>query len=155
MKTRQPCPMCDKLVPKSQIDYADYVDVDPRDGYEHHFHRVCWGHYQVSNRAGRVSFLGTAVVMVEGGKIRSVIGITDDPLATAVAATTIRREEAAAGVARGKAVATEGALRMAGEALIRGLPDPEAMAAEAAREAEVVAPRRPGIVGLDGRELQN
>jgi len=86
MKTRQPCPMCDKLVPKSQIDYADYVDVDPRDGYEHHFHRVCWGHYQVSNR---------------------------------------------------------------------GLPDPEAMAAEAAREAEVVAPRRPGIVGLDGRELQN
>ncbi len=106
----------------------------------------------MSNRAGRVSFLGTAVVMVEGGKIRAVIGITGDPLVTAVAATTIRREEEASGVPRGKVVATEGALRMAGEAMIRGLPDPQAMAEEAARE---VAPRRPGIVGLDGRELQN
>lgn len=55
MKILQPCPMCDGTVSGREIEHvdSDFVDIDPRDGRDHHFHPQCWHRYQQAKTAPR------------------------------------------------------------------------------------------------------
>jgi len=85
--------------------------------------------------------------MVEDGKVQAVIGLTADPMASAVVGTIIRREQQAAGVPEATTRAVEEVLRMAATALAQGIPSPEE------RAAAPVVPDRPGLLAPDGHRL--